>query len=288
LIKITYKNNPTFVRTEMSYDGFGKVHIITDVKKSGTQDSYRLVWCGETVCQKRDAFTNALIRSYDGQGEWSGANFAYYLKDHLGSVVGVMNTSATDQRVSIQYDPYGMVLSKTVKTAADAPLSPDKGYAGMYYHEASGLNMTHYRWYNSFTRRWISRDPIGEAGGINLYGYVGGNPVMYVDPLGLTSCPPGMRQKSCNSDGSITCEDDPSSDRDEKRCVTAECAAGLLPTKSDNRTPDQAQKDGDKRICHWACQSISEWSAVALPGGFFVRKAVGIVADNTVCRLVCD
>jgi hypothetical protein len=45
--------------------------------------------------------------------------------------------------------------------------------------------MTHYRWYNSFTRRWISRDPIGEAGGINLYGYVEGNPVRYVDPEGL-------------------------------------------------------------------------------------------------------
>lgn len=33
--------------------------------------------------------------------------------------------------------------------------------------------------------RWLSRDPIGEEGGINLYGYVGGQPFKYSDPLGL-------------------------------------------------------------------------------------------------------
>jgi len=33
--------------------------------------------------------------------------------------------------------------------------------------------------------RWISRDPLGEAGGLNLYGYVGNNPIILLDPLGL-------------------------------------------------------------------------------------------------------
>jgi uncharacterized protein RhaS with RHS repeats len=36
--------------------------------------------------------------------------------------------------------------------------------------------------------RWISRDPIGEAGGVNLYQYVNGNPLSRIDPYGLASC----------------------------------------------------------------------------------------------------
>jgi hypothetical protein len=39
--------------------------------------------------------------------------------------------------------------------------------------------------YDPNIQRWIQLDPIGESGGINLYGFVGNNPVNYVDPLGL-------------------------------------------------------------------------------------------------------
>ena len=45
--------------------------------------------------------------------------------------------------------------------------------------------LTLFRAYDPELGRWLSADPIGEAGGLNLYGYVGGNPVNYRDPLGL-------------------------------------------------------------------------------------------------------
>ena len=38
--------------------------------------------------------------------------------------------------------------------------------------------------YDPNLQRWITRDPIGEQGGINLYGFVGNNPISFVDPLG--------------------------------------------------------------------------------------------------------
>ena len=41
------------------------------------------------------------------------------------------------------------------------------------------------RAYEPNLQRWIQRDPIGEQGGINLYGFVGNNSLGYVDPLGL-------------------------------------------------------------------------------------------------------
>jgi RHS repeat-associated protein len=45
-----------------------------------------------------------------------------------------------------------------------------------------------YRWYLPQLDRWLNQDPIGELGGLNLYAYVGNNPVNYVDLWGLTDC----------------------------------------------------------------------------------------------------
>ena len=53
-----------------------------------------------------------------------------------------------------------------------------------------------YAFYDPSTGRWLSRDPIAESGGWNLYAYVNNNPVSHVDPLGLedqTLYPPGSK-----------------------------------------------------------------------------------------------
>ena len=50
---------------------------------------------------------------------------------------------------------------------------------------ASGVRYYGLRYYQPSTGRWLSRDPIGEKGGLNLYGYVANNPINAIDPLGL-------------------------------------------------------------------------------------------------------
>jgi RHS repeat-associated protein len=76
------------------------------------------------------------------------------------------------------YDPYG---NQTIVSGS----ASDIGYAGYFTHAVSGLEFTLYRAFDPVHARWLNRDPIGEAGGINLYRYANSNPISFDDPLGL-------------------------------------------------------------------------------------------------------
>jgi RHS repeat-associated protein len=98
--------------------------------------------------------------------------------DGLGNVVEVRRTNGT-VIASYGFGPFGQPLWAT--NTLNQPIR----FATRYRHDASGLIYMHARWYDPATGRWLSRDPIAENGGINLYAYVGNNPVNLVDPLGL-------------------------------------------------------------------------------------------------------
>ncbi len=58
-------------------------------------------------------------------------------------------------------------------------------FQGQYFDRETGLNYNTFRFYDPDIGRFTTPDPIGLAGGINLYQYAK-NPVGYIDPLGLT------------------------------------------------------------------------------------------------------
>jgi RHS repeat-associated protein len=84
--------------------------------------------------------------------------------------------------------PTGATLispSASSATWTDGGIGCDFAFTGHYRHAKSGLQLAKWRAYDAEIGRWLSRDPIAEYGGINLYEYAESNPVNLADPLGL-------------------------------------------------------------------------------------------------------
>lgn len=77
------------------------------------------------------------------------------------------------------YDPFGN------RIVSEGGMSPPVGFSTKYEDIETGLYYFGHRFYDPEAGRWLSRDPIEESGGVNLYGFVGNNGVNRWDYLGL-------------------------------------------------------------------------------------------------------
>ena len=173
------------------YDPFGRriEKSVTDTA-TGTVTVKRYVYDREDILFELDGNGNIVTEYVHGPGidepiaMIRGGQTYYYHTDALGSVIAI-----TDRNRNVvqryDYNSFGEITYQQ-----DLNFKQPYTYTGREYDQESGLYYYRARYYDAKVGRFISEDPIGLAGGINFYSYVGNNPVNYIDPFGLQKRPP--------------------------------------------------------------------------------------------------
>jgi RHS repeat-associated protein len=105
---------------------------------------------------------------------------SYYSADGLGSVTSLTNSSGAAAQ-TYTYDSFGKV------TGSSGSLTNPFQYTGREMDPETGLYYYRARYYDSITGRFLTEDPL-RYDPTSFYSYVGGNPVIWADPLGLYQC----------------------------------------------------------------------------------------------------
>ncbi len=111
--------------------------------------------------------------------------------DHLGTPR--LATNDDKQAVwKVSYSPFGKATVETKK------ITLNLRFSGQYEDAETGIYYNYLRGYNPNTGRYLTSDPIGLRGGINIYAYVEGNPLSNIDPLGLATFFDGFNRDFLN------------------------------------------------------------------------------------------
>jgi RHS repeat-associated protein len=101
--------------------------------------------------------------------------------DGNGNLTTLIRTTDRTVAAEYEYGPFGEALRATGAMANANPFR----FSTKYCDEETGLVYYGYRYYQPQTGRWLSRDRIGERGGLNLYGFTDNRPINTYDLNGL-------------------------------------------------------------------------------------------------------
>ncbi|WP_377160792.1 RHS repeat domain-containing protein [Roseateles sp. UC29_93] len=156
--------------THFSYDQSGQILG----QYSGTTPSQEYVWLGDIPV--------AVLH-----GASQDPEVLYVFSDHLGAP-RVMIDKNNGGRWRWISEPFGNTAPEEAPGGL-APVTLNLRFPGQYFDKESGLSYNYFRDYDATTGRFAQSDPIGLAGGVNTYSYVGGDPASLIDPTGEFGIP---------------------------------------------------------------------------------------------------
>ncbi len=194
------------------------------------------------------------------------AGTLYAQADHLNTVRALQNAAG----VTVwrwESDPFGAALPDEDPDGNGIATVFPLRFPGQYYDAETGTHYNYHRDYDPQMGRYTQVDPLGVAGGLNVYAYVGNDPVRMIDPLGLVEC--GWWNQNCSFG-------DPAGAA--PRCATAECAAGIAPSNN-----QFGRGQGASFLIGVAATGMYGPGGVSVEGGFAFDTRLNACRYSQVC-----
>ncbi|MCR5881398.1 Ig-like domain repeat protein [Rhizobacter sp. J219] len=202
------------VTTTYSYNGLGQ--RVRKFGSTGASSTTVFVYDQQGQLLGEYSNTGAALREYVWLGSTPIAMFVpngtndptvyYFHTDHLDTP-RIATDTANNVRWRWMAEPFGTTAPEDNLSNLGS-LTQNLRFPGQYADAESGLYYNYFRDYDSTTGRYAQSDPIGLAGGINTFSYVGGNPIALSDPLGLKP-PPSVLSRILPTAGAVALADGP-------------------------------------------------------------------------------